>query len=57
MEVLSTRDYERYRSAIEAANDSKDKEALRQIQKQLIAKFGLDNEDVKQLLKKFRFTV
>jgi len=57
VETLDTKDYERYRSAIEAANDSKDKEALRQIQKQLIAKYGLDNDDVRYLLKKFLYSV
>ena len=57
METLNTRDYEKYKSVIEAANDSKDKEALRQIQKQLIAKYGLDNEDVRYLLKKFLYNV
>ena len=56
METMTARDYEKYRQAIEAANDTKDKEALRQIQKQLIARFGLNNEDVRQLLKKFRYT-
>lgn len=54
---MSTSDYYRYKSAIEAANDSEDKEALRQIQKQLIAKYGLDNDDVRQLLRYFRFAV
>ncbi len=57
MEKMSTKDYYIYKSAIEAANDSNDKEALRQIQKQLIAKYGLDNDDVKQLLKYFKYTV
>lgn len=57
MEKMSTADYSKYKSAINAANDTKDKEALRQIQKQLIAKYTLDNEDVKKLLKYFKFTV
>lgn len=55
--VMPTSDYNKYLSAIKAANDSHDKEALRQIQKQLIAKYGLDNENVKYLLKQFRYTV
>ncbi len=54
---MTTREYEIYKSAILAANDSKDKEALRQIQKQLVANYGLDNEDVRQLLKLFAYTV
>ena len=57
MEKMPARDYEKYKSAIEAANDSYDKEALRQIQKQLIAKYGLDDTDVIYLLKKIRYTV
>lgn len=57
MEKMSTKDYYIYKSAIEAANDTRDKEALRQIQKQLIVKYGLDNDDVKQLLKYFKYTV
>ena len=57
MVKMSTDDYHRYKSAIQAANDSEDREALRQIQKQLISKYGLDNDDVKQLLKYFRYMV
>lgn len=57
MQKMTTGDYYKYKSAIEAANDSEDKEALRQIQKQLIAYYGLDNDDVRALLKMFRFSV
>ncbi len=57
MEQLSKGDYEKYKSAILAANDSRDKEALRQIQKQLIAKYTLDNPDVRYLLKLFAYNV
>ena len=57
MEELSAKDYNTYKSAIMAANDAQDKEALRQIQKQLVAKYGLDNDDVRQLLKYFRYSV
>ena len=57
MERMTSKEYDLYKSAILAANDSKDKEALRQIQKQLIAKYGLDNEDVRYLLKLFRYSV
>lgn len=57
MAKMETSDYYKYKSAIEAANDTQDKEALRQIQKQLIARYGLDNDDVKALLKKFKYTV
>lgn len=57
MPKMSTSDYMKYKSSIQAANDTEDKYSLKQIQKQLIARFGLDNEDVKQLLKLFKYTV
>ncbi len=57
MEKMSLSEHEKYKSAIIAANDSEDKEALRQIQKQLIAKYGLDNSDVQYLLKLFKYSV
>ena len=54
---MTSKEYELYKSAILAANDTEDKESLRQIQKQLIANYGLDNDDVQQLLKYFRYSV
>lgn len=57
MEKMTTKEYYIYRSSIEAANDSNDKESLRQIQKQLVAKYGLDSNDVKNLLKLFKYSV
>ena len=54
---MPPKDYEKYKSAILAANDSEDKEALRQIQKQLIAKYTLDHPDVRYLLKLFKYNV
>lgn len=57
MESMTNKGYYSYKSAIEAANDTQDKEALRQIQKQLIAKYTPDNEDVRDLLRKFRYSV
>lgn len=57
MQKMTTSEYYTYKSVIEAANNTKDFEALRQIQKQLVSKYSLDNEDVKSLLKKFRYTV
>ena len=54
---MSSKEYDIFKSSILAANDSNDKEALRQIQKQLVAKYGLDNDDVKQLLNYFRYHV
>lgn len=57
MKKLNAREYERYKSAIRVANEAADKEALRQIQKQLIVEYGLSNADVQMLLKMFRFNV
>lgn len=57
MQRIKTSDYYKYKSAIEAANDTQDKEALRQIQKQLIALYGLNNDDVRQLIKYFKYSV
>lgn len=54
---MTAYEYDKYKSAILAANDTKDKEALRQIQKQLIANYSLDNEDVNYLIKLFRYDV
>lgn len=42
---MNSSDYNKYLAAIKAANDSADKEALRQIEKQLIAKYGDDDAD------------
>ena len=55
--TMNTSDYNKYLSAIKAANDSADKEALRQIQKQLIAKYSLDDRDAEYLIRQFRYTV
>ena len=57
LERMKSKDYDIYKSAILAANESKDKEALRQIQLQLIVRYGLDNDDVQWLLKLFRYNV
>lgn len=54
---MTSKEYEIYKSVILATNDSNDKEALRQIQKQLVSKYGLDNDDVKRLLGYFRYSV
>ena len=54
---MNSSDYNKYLSAIKAANDSADREALRQIQKQLISKYGLDDRDADYLIRQFRYTV
>ena len=52
---MSDKDYDLFKSVIEQANKDDDKEALKSIRKQLIAKYGLDNERVRRLLDKFRY--
>lgn len=58
---MDTSDYYKYRAAIEGANDCGDsdraRELLRGIQADLIGRYGLADEDVEQLLKKFRYNV
>lgn len=54
---MNSTDYARYLSAIKAANDRKDMDALQQIQKQLIARYGVGDADVGHLLQQFRFYV
>ena len=54
---IPDREYHEYKSAVDAANDTEDREALRQIKKQIIAKYGLDDPDVRLLLNYFRYTV
>ncbi len=57
MAGIPTSEYYQFKSVIETANSAHDKDALREIQKQLIVKYGIDNDDVKTLIKKFRYTV
>lgn len=57
VEKMNSKDYERYKSAISVANEEKDKDSLKKIQKQLIVRYGLNNEDVKYLLNLFRYNV
>ena len=51
-------DYNKYLAAIKAANDceaSRARELLRQIQADMIAKYGLHDNDVDYLLRQFRY--
>ncbi len=57
LEKMTAKDYEKYKSAILTANELKDKDSLKKIQMQLIARYGLDNEDVERLLSLFKFSV
>ena len=53
--------YNRYLSAIETANYMSDadraREVLRQIQADMIANYGLSDDDVDYLIRKFRYYV
>jgi hypothetical protein len=54
---MDATNYNRYLAAIKAANDRADREALRQIQKDMIAKYGLSDNDVDYLIRQFRYHV
>ena len=54
---MNSTDYNRYLAAIKAANDSADRDALRQIQKDMIARFGLGDNDVDYLIRQFRYYI
>jgi len=54
---MNSSDYNRYLAAIKAANDSADRDALRMIQKQLIAAYGVSDEDANYLIRQFRYHV
>lgn len=57
MRNMPSSEYNRYLAAIKAANDSGDKDALRQIQKLLISNYGPNDDDVDYLLRQFRYNV
>lgn len=57
LEKMTAKDYEKYKSAILTANELEDKDSLKKIQMQLIARYGLNNEDVEYLLSLFKFSV
>ncbi len=54
---MSSSDYNRYLAAIKAANDTADKETLRQIQKDMIKNYGLADHDVDYLIRQFRYNI
>lgn len=54
---MPSSDYNRFLAAIKAANDSEDRESLRQIQKYLIANYGPNDSDVDYLIRQFRYNV
>lgn len=54
---MQSSDYNRYLAAIKAANDVADKEALQQIQKDMIKNYGLADNDVDYLIRQFRYNI
>lgn len=54
---MNSSDYNKYLAAIKATNDAADKEALRRIQTQLIANYGMQDNDVDYLIRQFRYHV
>ena len=54
---MPSSDYIKYLAAIKAANDMENKELLRQIKNELIANYGLMDDDVDYLLRQFRYNV
>lgn len=55
---MDSTNYNRYLAAIKAANDceaSRARELLRQIQADMIARYGLGDDDVDYLIRQFRF--
>lgn len=57
---MNSGDYNKYLAAIKAANDceeSKAKELLRKIHAELIANYGLSDNDVDYLIRQFRYYI
>lgn len=54
---MNAEDYNKYLAAIKTANDYADKDALRRIQKELIANYGLSDNDVDYLIRQFRYNI
>lgn len=55
---MNSSDYNKYLAAIKAANDCPEyraKELLRQIQADMIANYGIRDNDVDYLLRQFRY--
>ena len=54
---MDSNSYNRYLAAIKEANDHADRDALRAIQKDMIKRFGLSDNDVDYLIRQFRYHV
>lgn len=57
---MNSSDYNKYLASIQAANGceaSRARELLRQIQTDLVARYGLNDKDVKYLIHQFRYNL
>ena len=54
---MSSNDYNKFLALIKEANNDDNKELLKKIKKELLTKFGFDDNDVEILIKKFRYNV
>ena len=58
---MDSTNYNRYLSVIKTANDMSDKdrakEILRNVQAEMVSRFGLGDSDVEYLIKKFRYNI
>lgn len=57
---MITKDYNNYLASIKAANDceaSRARELLRKIQADMVAQYGLNDNDVRYLIHQFRYNV
>ncbi len=58
---MDAKSYNTYLSVIKTANDMSDKErakeTLRQVQAEMVSKYGLSDSDVQYLIKKFRYSL
>lgn len=57
---MNSSDYNKYLAAIKAANDceaSRARELLRGIQADMIARYGLSDNDVDYLIRQFRYNI
>lgn len=57
---MNSSDYNKYLATIKAANDceaSRARELLRQIQADMIARYGLGDNDVDYLIRQFRYNI
>ena len=54
---IPSSEYNRYLAAIKAANDSGNKELLRQIRDALYAQYGPMDDDVDYLIRQFRYNI